>query len=115
MGRVLLLAPIVFILIYIANKDSKSESKTQKTKVGFPSFIGWFLFFTVLASFEVLPKSLESFISEVSHYVSIVAMSAIGLMIHFKTIKESASKAFKVSTMLFIMQLIFSGTLISIL
>jgi uncharacterized integral membrane protein (TIGR00698 family) len=118
MGRVLLLAPLVFILIYIASvnmKKSNDNNSTVKTKVGFPMFILWFLFFTVLASFEVLPKNIENIISATSHYISIIAMSAIGLMINFKTIKQSASKAFKVSTILFAMQLILSAVLIILL
>ncbi len=117
MGRVLLLAPLVFILIYLTNRESKNSSETQevKAKVGIPSFILWFLFFTTLASFEVLPKSIEHMIGSVSHFIAIIAMSAIGLMINFKTIKESASKAFKVSSIVFALQLTLSAILISVL
>jgi uncharacterized integral membrane protein (TIGR00698 family) len=117
MGRVLLLAPLVFILIYLAKRESRKsdEINNEKAKVGFASFILWFLFFVVLASFEVLPKGIEEFISATSHYISIVAMSAIGLMIHFDTIKNSASVAFKVSSILFAMQLAFSAILISVI
>ena len=122
MGRVLLLVPLVFILIYIYSNeeqkndnDSNNENSTQKAKVTFPSFILWFLFFIVLASFEILPKSLEHIISSASHYISLVAMSAIGLMINFATIKQSASKAFKVSSLLFMLQLIFSAILLKLL
>jgi uncharacterized integral membrane protein (TIGR00698 family) len=116
MGRVLLLAPLVFILIYIAKREAKkSNDVNEKVKVGFPSFILWFLFFVALASFEVLPKGIENIISEASHYISLIAMSAIGLMIHFDTIKESASTAFKVSSILFAMQLTLSAVLIYIL
>jgi len=117
MGRVLLLAPLVFILIYMAKRESakNGEEDNEKAKVGFPSFILWFLFFVVLASFEVLPKEVEAVISATSHYISLIAMSAIGLMIHFDTIKESASTAFKVSTILFAMQLALSAVLITVL
>lgn len=116
MGRVLLLAPLVFILIYIAKQENK-DNKTidDNAKVGVPSFILWFLFFTILASFEVLPKQIEHIISSLSHYISLIAMSAIGLMINFSTIRQSASKAFKVSTILFAMQLFLSGALIMFL
>ena len=117
MGRVLLLAPLVFVLIYLANRESKNSTEEigEKAKVGIPSFILWFLFFTTLASFEVLPKNIEHIIGDVSRYIAIVAMSAIGLMINFKTIKESASKAFKVSSIVFAMQLTLSAILISVL
>jgi uncharacterized integral membrane protein (TIGR00698 family) len=118
MGRVLLLAPLVLLLIYIANKkstDNAGDSSQKKAKIGIPSFILWFMFFTILASFEILPKNIEHIISSTSHYIAIVAMSAIGLMINFKTIKESASKAFKVSSIVFALQLMLSAILITVL
>jgi uncharacterized membrane protein YadS len=91
------------------------NNSTTDIKPKFPTFILWFLFFVLLASFEVLPKSIEHIISSASHYISLIAMSAIGLMINFSTIKQSASKAFKVSSVLFAMQLIFSMVLLKLL
>ena len=115
MGRVLMIAPVVFILIYLAKQESKRNNTMQeKTKVPFPKFILWFLLFSALASFQVLPKELEHFISHASHYIALVAMSAIGLMIHFATVIRTGGKAFKVSLLLFMMQLIFSGIFILI-
>jgi len=117
MGRVLLLVPLVLILIYIAKKESKNsgEEITQKGKMGVPSFILWFIFFSLIASFGLLPKELETLISTVSSYITLIAMSAIGLMIHFGTIMKTAGTAFKVSSLLFALQLIFSALLIGIL
>ena len=114
MGRVLLLVPLVLILIYIAKKEAKSstEEVSEKTKVGVPSFIIWFVGFSVVASLGLLPKELESAIGIVSHYITLIAMSAIGLMIHFGTIMKTAGTAFKVSSLLFALQLMFSATLI---
>jgi len=117
MGRVLLLVPLVLILIYIAKKESKNggEEVAEKTKVGVPSFILWFVFFSVIASLGFLPKELETYISTFSHYITLIAMSAIGLMIHFGTIVKTAGTAFKVSSLLFALQLMFSALLISLL
>jgi uncharacterized integral membrane protein (TIGR00698 family) len=117
MGRVLLLVPLVLILIYIAKRESqKSEEEIhQKGKIGVPSFILWFVFFSVVASLGMLPKELEVIISSVSHYITLIAMSAIGLMIHFGTIMKTAGTAFKVSSLLFALQLIFSAFLIGFL
>ena len=120
MGRVLLLIPLVFILIYVMAKQLKQaklddNNSTTDIKPKFPTFILWFLVFVLLASFEVLPKSIEHIISSASHYISLIAMSAIGLMINFSTIKQSANKAFKVSSVLFAMQLIFSMVLLKLL
>ena len=116
MGRVLLLVPLVLILIYIAKKESvNDEEVSQKGKIGIPSFILWFVFFSVIASLGLLPKEVETLIGSVSHYITLIAMSAIGLMIHFGTIIKTAGTAFKVSSVLFALQLMFSALLISML
>jgi len=117
MGRVLLLVPLVLILIYIAKKENENtgEEIAKKTKVGVPSFILWFVGFSIVASLGLLPKELENFISSFSYYITLIAMSAIGLMIHFGTIVKTAGAAFKVSSLLFALQLIFSSILISML
>jgi len=117
MGRVLLLVPLVLILIYIVKRENPNsdEEVKQTGKMGVPSFILWFVGFSVVASLGLLPKELETFISSVSHYITLIAMSAIGLMIHFGTIVKSAGTAFKVSSILFALQLIFSALLISML
>ncbi|MBT5935373.1 putative sulfate exporter family transporter [Sulfurimonas sp.] len=117
MGRVLLLVPLVLILIYIAKKESQNndEEVSQKAKIGVPSFILWFVFFSIIASLGLLPKELETLISSVSQYITLIAMSAIGLMIHFGTIMKTAGTAFKVSSILFALQLMFSALLISTL
>ena len=117
MGRVLLLVPLVLILIYIAKKENENtgEEIAKKTKVGVPSFILWFVGFSIVASLGLLPKELENFISSFSYYITLIAMSAIGLMIHFGTIVKTAGAAFKVSSLLFALQLMFSSILISML
>ncbi|QSZ42954.1 putative sulfate exporter family transporter [Sulfurimonas aquatica] len=117
MGRVLLLVPLVLILIYIAKRESlkNADEVTGTAKVGVPSFILWFVGFSVVASLGWLPKELEAVIGSVSHYITLIAMSAIGLMIHFGTIVKTAGTAFKVSSLLFALQLIFSALLISLL
>ena len=117
MGRVLLLVPLVLILIYIAKKESlkNHDEVTGTAKVGVPSFILWFVGFSVIASLGLLPKEIETIISTLSSYITLIAMSAIGLMIHFGTIVKSAGTAFKVSSLLFALQLMFSGLLISML
>jgi len=117
MGRVLLLVPLVLILIYIAKKESQKEGDEVegKAKVGVPSFIIWFVGFSVVASLGWLPAEVESLIGVVSHYITLIAMSAIGLMIHFGTIVKTAGTAFKVSSLLFALQLMFSALLITIL
>lgn len=117
MGRVLMIAPIVFILIYLAKRESikNNESVDENAKVPFPKFILWFLLFSALASFGVLPQEVEHFISQASHYIALIAMAAIGLMIHFGTVFKTGGEALKVSSVLFAMQLAFTSILIVLL
>jgi len=117
MGRVLLLVPLVLILIYIAKRENQNsdEAEAQKGKIGVPSFILWFIAFSVIASLGLLPKELETLISTIGGYITLIAMSAIGLMIHFGTIMKTAGTAFKVSSILFALQLVFSAFLIGML
>ncbi len=117
MGRVLLLVPLVLILIYIVKKENQNsgEAVEQAGKVGVPSFIIWFVGFSIVASLGWLPKEVETIISSISGYITLVAMSAIGLMIHFGTIMKTAGTAFKVSSLLFALQLVFSAVLIGML
>ncbi len=117
MGRVLLLVPLVLILIYIAKRESQDshDEVTGNAKVKVPSFILWFVGFSIVASLGWLPKEIETLIGTVSHYITLIAMSAIGLMIHFGTIMKTAGTAFKVSSLLFALQLMFSALLISML
>jgi uncharacterized integral membrane protein (TIGR00698 family) len=117
MGRVLLLVPLVLILIYIVRRENTkaAHEEEEKAKVGVPSFILWFVGFSIVASLGWLPKEAEELISSFSHYITLIAMSAIGLMIHFGTIVKTAGTAFKVSSLLFALQLIFSALLISML
>jgi uncharacterized integral membrane protein (TIGR00698 family) len=117
MGRVLLLVPLVLILIYIAKKEHQKDADAlgEKTKVGVPSFILWFVGFSIVASLGLLPEAVISLIGTLSHAITLIAMSAIGLMIHFGTIMKTAGTAFKVSSLLFALQLMFSALLISML
>ena len=116
MGRVLMIAPVVFILIYLAKKESEKNNEviTEKSKVPFPKFILWFIFFSALASLKVLPKEIEDIISLMSHYITLIAMSAIGLMIHFQTVIKTGGTALKVTLILVAMQLSFSIMLIAL-
>lgn len=117
MGRVLLLVPLVLILIYIVKRENAKSGEVveQKGKIGVPSFILWFVGFSIVASMGWLPKEVETVISTISSYITLVAMSAIGLMIHFGTIVKTAGTAFKVSSLLFALQLMFSAFLIGML
>jgi len=108
MGRVLMLTPLVFILIYIVSQRSKKiDGNTNKASV--PFFIWGFLFFAIVATLDLLPPFAVESISTASKYLLLIAMSAIGLKINFSTIKTHGGDALKLSLYVFILQIVFSS------
>jgi uncharacterized integral membrane protein (TIGR00698 family) len=104
MGRVLLLTPLVFILIYIFVKKENGEAKAVK----FPKFILFFILFSLISSFSLVNQDIQNIISTISHLSLIVAMGAVGLKINFSDIKNDGSAALKVASVVFVIQILFS-------
>jgi uncharacterized integral membrane protein (TIGR00698 family) len=111
MGRILMLTPLIFVLIYFMNKQLFAYSE-DKIKMEIPIFIIGFIFFSIIATFDILPEYITKFISSSSHYLLIIAMSAIGLKINFKTILQHGSKALLIGSLIFLLQIIFSSLII---
>jgi uncharacterized integral membrane protein (TIGR00698 family) len=113
MGRVLLLTPIMIILVLIYTEKSINSDTTQSAiKINIfrniPIFILFFIFFSMLATFKILPADIETFIGNLSYYSLLIAMAAIGLKISFSSIKENGKKALLVGSLIFLVQIIFS-------
>jgi len=106
MGRVLLLTPLVLILIYIFNKKSDISDSSQKAKI--PTFILFFILFSLISSFSLVGEDIKNIISGISHYTLIIAMSAIGLKIHFNSVKGDGKVALKIASLVFLIQIIFT-------
>jgi uncharacterized integral membrane protein (TIGR00698 family) len=106
MGRVLLLTPLVLILIYIYNKKSDNIDSSQKAKV--PTFILFFILFSLISSFSLVDENIKNIISNISHFTLIIAMSAIGLKIHFNSVKGEGKVALKIASLVFLIQIIFT-------
>lgn len=107
MGRVLLLTPLILILIYIFNKNSKEdEALSQKAKV--PTFILFFILFSLVSSFSLVSENIKDIIATISHFTLVIAMSAIGLKIHFNSIKGDGKVALKIASLVFFIQIIFT-------
>jgi len=113
MGRILLLSPLILWLVYIVAKNN-ANGNNQKRGFQIPIFVIGFIFFSILASTSILPQGLTIFISESSEICLLVAMSAIGLKISFKAIKESGWDAFVLAGYVFKFQIIFSLVMIII-
>jgi len=107
MGRVLMLTPILLILLFNYSK-SDEEIKNIHILKNIPLFIFGFIFFSILASINILPIWLSEAIRHISHYALIVAMAGVGLKITFKSIKENGKTALLIGSIIFAVQIIFN-------
>ncbi|MEA3498323.1 MAG: putative sulfate exporter family transporter [Campylobacterota bacterium] len=106
MGRVLLLTPLVLILIYIFHTKDTNGEKSKRAKV--PTFIIFFVLFSLVSSFGLVSGNIKDIISSISHFTLVVAMSAIGLKIHFNAVKGDGKIALKIASLVFLIQIIFT-------
>lgn len=113
MGRILLLTPVILWLIYfVAKNDPEKVSASKRVKI--PLFIIGFIFFSIVATSQILPQDIISYISWFSKMTLLVAMSAIGLKISFKAIKESGWESLILAGYIFKFQILLSVILIAI-
>ncbi len=113
MTRILMLLPLVFTLIFIfSNKNKSSNEKVKRPNI--PIFIIGFVLFSLLPTFNILPKAYVENIGHISHYILVIAMAGIGLKIKFKNILRNGKYALIIGSLIFLIQIIFSSTVIYI-
>jgi len=105
MGRILLLTPLIFILIYMFHLKS-SDKNTKGTKV--PSFIIVFVVLSLVSSFGLVSESIKEIIAIASHILLVIAMAAVGLKIHFSNVKNDGKLALKIASFSFAIQILFT-------
>ena len=114
MGRILLLTPVILWLIYFVARNNIKQKEEDK-KLQIPNFVLGFIFFSIVASFGILPQVIIEIIAWLAKFILILAMSAIGLKISFKAIKESGWDAFVLAGYIFKFQILLSVVLIAII
>lgn len=114
MGRILLLTPVIFWLIYYMSRNS-SVNKNENKKLQVPIFIYGFIFFSILSTFSILPQSVIDILAYICKLTLTVAMAAIGLKISFNAIKQTGWEAFVLASYIFKFQIILSVILVAIL
>jgi len=110
MGRVLMLTPLVLLILFVvayANAKNKQAniSNNASSNVKVPTFIIFFILFSLVSSFDILPQQAVDAISNLSHFALVFAMSALALGIHFNSIKDSALKALLLASIVFCIQI----------
>jgi uncharacterized integral membrane protein (TIGR00698 family) len=93
LGRVFLLVPLCFILIYWMNK--RNPNKTDKTKIDFPWFLIGFIAMSLFGSFIIgkyihVSTEVLGHISNLSTYILTMAMVGLGLNVSFQALKTKA-------------------------
>jgi uncharacterized integral membrane protein (TIGR00698 family) len=117
MTRILMLFPLLMVLIYTAAHSRQRNSSVDLEHIdrpAFPIFIVGFVLTALIASLHVLPEDTIHLLSRTSHYLLITAMAAIGLKITFKTILQHGRLALGIGSMIFAVQILFSGVAIMI-
>lgn len=86
---------IIFSLIsaHLKRKEASANGKAVKAKLGITKIIPWFILgflaLAVINSFGVIPAAVSSGMKDVSKFLMIAALAAIGLNTSFKDMKKS--------------------------
>jgi len=94
LGRVFLLVPLCFVLIYWI-KNRKSSSSAEKAKVKFPMFLIGFIAMSLFGSYvlgKIIPvtQNFMDGISTVTTFILTSAMVGLGLNVSLKVVKNKA-------------------------
>ncbi len=98
MTRVLLLAPVLFLLAF--NKNSPSTS--QKKSFTIPWFVIGFAVVIVLNSLHIMPELLIKLINQLDIFLLTMAMAAIGVETNLNKVKTVGLKPLYLATFLFV-------------
>lgn len=99
MLRVASLSLVVIGLSFIGNKNDKK-------KIRLPLFIIFFIGLFVLANLNVLPETLININKNVSSFLILISMSAIGLSINIKSVLILGKEGLKLAMINWIIQII---------
>jgi uncharacterized integral membrane protein (TIGR00698 family) len=113
MTRVLMLLPVTLIIAVIFARSGKEDIGNKRPRI--PLFVIGFALFSVIPSLNIIPQEIIDIISDISKYLLIIAMSAIGLKIKTKSILKDGKTAIIVGSFIFLIQILFSWIMINIL
>lgn len=114
LGRVFLLVPLSFILIYWMKRSGKSQSASQ---VEFPWFLVGFIIMSLLGSYVfgkylILDQNVTDSISNVTTFVLTMAMVGLGLNVNISDLRTKALKPLIAMTITSILLSIVTLTII---
>ncbi len=87
--RTLSIIPVVLIFSYIRHKTEKTEGEKVKISTIFPFFILIFLLMVVLRSVGFISPAFADILSNISKFLMVMSLGAIGLNTSFKEVYKS--------------------------
>lgn len=97
MTRVLMLVPVSLALGYLFNKESKGSTKAK-----FPMYVLYFIIAGIINSLGILPEFATKVLTGASSLLILMAMTAMGLSVHFESIINKGIKALLIGTIMFV-------------
>lgn len=97
LGRVFLLVPLSFILMFWMKKRSKGTADATTAKAPFPWFLIGFIITSLIGSYvigtyiHISPKVI-SFVTDLSSFILVMAMTGLGLNVSFHALRTKALK-----------------------
>jgi uncharacterized integral membrane protein (TIGR00698 family) len=105
--RVMLLAPVALIVAFIfaLRAERRTELGARRSfswkKIPIPWFVFGFLAVGAVNSLGLFPKSIANIIMQISVFLLVVAMAAMGLMVDLAVIRRTGLKAVGVALLVF--------------
>lgn len=108
MARVLMLVPVSIVLGYIFNSENTGSHKAK-----FPMYVLYFILAGIINSLGIVPLAVTKLLTRASSLFILMAMTAMGLSVNFKSIINKGLKTLLIGTILFI--IFSSGSLATVL
>lgn len=94
LGRVFLLIPLSFILLFWMKRRKQNNEETRAT-TAFPWFLIGFIIMSLIGSYVIgpminVPHSILSALNKLSHFLLTAAMVGLGLKVSFQSIRSKA-------------------------
>lgn len=94
MARVLMLVPVSIFL--------SLKFKTGEQKASFPLYVLLFILAGIINSLNLIPNEITKILGQLSSYMILLAMTAMGLSVNFKQIIGKGIRAFVMAALLFL-------------
>lgn len=96
MARVLMLVPVTVVLSYFFQSENSDNKKAK-----FPMYVLYFILAGVINSLGFIPANITNILMKGSSLLILMSMTAMGLMVNFKSIIRKGTKALILGTILF--------------